>query len=76
MNNDNNLKVVNDMKDLSLKMLELEKILIYLRRLRMSRAKKLIIKSKSNEEKKMIRFKIQNPFMLFIIILLCFKFGF
>ena len=51
MNNDDNMKIVNDMKDLDLKMLWSE-ILIYLKRLRMSRAEELMIKSKSNEKKK------------------------
>ena len=50
MNNDD-IKTVNDMTNLSLKVFSFKKILIYLKRL--SRAKKgLIIKSKFNEKKK------------------------
>ena len=45
------MKAVNDMKDLGLKVFSF-KILICLRRLRMSRAKKLIIESKFNEKEK------------------------
>ena len=52
MNDNDNMKVVNDMKDLGLEMLWFKKILIYLRRLRMPRAKKLIIESKFNEKEK------------------------
>ena len=58
--NNDNMKVVNNMRDLSLKVLWF-KILIYLKRLRMPRAKKrLIIKSKSNEKERWLNseFKI------------------
>ena len=51
MNNDDNMKIVNNMKDLNLKMLWFE-ILIYLKRLRMLRAKELMIKSKFNKKEK------------------------
>ena len=59
MNDNDDMKVVNDMKDLSLKVLWFE-ILICLRYLRMSRTKKLMIKFKSDEKKKWLdsRFKI------------------
>ena len=49
--NDGGMKVVNDMKDLGLKVFWFE-ILICLRRLRMSRAKKLVIESESDEKEK------------------------
>ena len=51
INNDDDMKVVNDMKDLGLKMFSFE-ILICLKRLRMSRAKILIIEFKFNEKKR------------------------
>ena len=59
MNDNGDMKVVNDMKDLGLKVFWFKKILIYLRRLRMSRAKELMIKSKSDEKERWLdsRFK-------------------
>ena len=51
MNDNDDMKVVNDMKDLGLKVFWFE-ILIYLRRLRMPRAKRLMIDSEFNEKKK------------------------
>ena len=51
INDDDDMKVVNDMKDLSLKMFSFE-ILICLKRLRMSRAKESMIESKSNEKER------------------------
>ena len=51
INDNDNMKVVNDMKDLDLKVFSFE-ILICLKRLRMSRAKKLMIKSKFNKEER------------------------
>ena len=47
-----NMKVVNDIKDLDLKVFWFEKILICLRRLRLPRMKKLIIESESESDKK------------------------
>ena len=59
MNDNDDMKIVNDMKDLDLKILWFE-ILICLRRLRMSRAKELIIEFKSNKKGKWsdLKFKI------------------
>ena len=61
MNNDD-MKVVNDMTDLGLKMLWSEKILIRLKRFRLSRTKKLMIESKfeSDEKKRWLdsKFKV------------------
>ena len=51
INDDGDMKVVNNMKDLDLKVFWSE-ILICLRRLRMFRAKELIIESKSDEKEK------------------------
>ena len=52
--NDNDMKIVNDMKDLGLKVFWSEGILIRLRRLRLSRTKKLMIEfeSESNEKER------------------------
>ena len=50
--NDDDMKVVDNIKDLGLKVLWFEKILIRLKRLRMSRTKKLIIESKSKSDNK------------------------
>ena len=47
--NNDNIKIVNDMKDLGLKVLWFE-ILIYLKRLRMSRAKELMIEFKKKKK--------------------------
>ena len=59
MNDDDDMKVVNDMKDLGLKVLWSE-ILICLRRLRMSRAKELMIEFESDEKERWLdsKFKI------------------
>ena len=51
IDDDGDMKVVNDMKDLGLKVLWFG-ILICLRRLRMFRAKELMIKSESNEKER------------------------
>ena len=60
--NDDDIKVVNDMKDLSLKVLWFEKILIRLKRLRLSRTKKLMIESESeiNEKEKWLDLKFKS----------------
>ena len=52
INDDDDMKVVNDMKDLGLKVLWFKRILIYLRRLRMSRVKELMIESEFNEKER------------------------
>ena len=52
------IKVVNDMKDLDLKVLWFE-ILIYLKRLRMFRAKELMIESESNKKGKWLNLKFK-----------------
>ena len=49
INDDDDMETVNGMENLSLKVFSFE-ILIYLRRLRMSRAKELMIKSESDEK--------------------------
>ena len=49
---DDDIKVVNDIKDLDLKVFWFEKILIHLRRLRLSQTKKLMIKSESESDEK------------------------
>ena len=46
------IKVVNDMRDLNLKVLWFKKILICLKRLRLSRIKKLMIRSESESDEK------------------------
>ena len=67
MNNDNDIKVINNMRDLSLKVFWF-KILIYLRRLRMPRAKKeLIIKFKFNEKEKWLNLKFKNLLLFYIL---------
>ena len=58
INGDGGMEVVNDMKDLGLKVFWFE-ILICLRRLRMSRAKELMIKSKSDEKEKWLDSKFK-----------------
>ena len=50
--NDDNMKIVNDMRDLNLKVFWFEEILICLKRLRLSRTKKLIHKSESESNEK------------------------
>ena len=59
MNNNDDIKAVNDIEDLDLKVFWFE-ILIYLKRLRMSRAKELIIESKSNEKEKWLDLKFKT----------------
>ena len=67
MNNDD-MRTVNNMKDLSLKVFWFEKILICSRRLRMSRAKKkLIIESESNEKEKWSDSKFKNLLLSYIL---------
>ena len=56
------------MKDLSLKVLWFEKILIYLKRL--SRVKELIIKSESDEKEKWLYLKSKN--LLYPLLLSCY----
>ena len=67
--NDDDMKVVNNMKDLDLKMLWFEKILIRLKRLRLSRTKRLIIESKSefNKEGKWSDLKFQTLLLFYIL---------
>ena len=65
MNNNDDMKVVNDMEDLGLKVSWFKRILICLRRLRMSRAKDLIIESKSNEKERWLDLKFK------ILLLFC-----
>ena len=50
-NNNDDMKIVNDIKDLDLKVLWFKRVWIYLRRLRMPRTKKLTIESESDEKK-------------------------
>ena len=50
--NNNNMKVVNDMTDLSLKVFWSEEILIYLKRFRLPRTKELIIEFESESDEK------------------------
>ena len=59
INGDDDMKAVNDMKDLGLKMFSFE-ILICLKRLRMSRAEKLIIESESNEKERWLDSKFKT----------------
>ena len=67
MNNDDNMKIVNDIKDLSLKMFWF-KILIYLKRLRMPRAKKkLIMKSESNEKRRWSDSKFKDLLLFYVL---------
>ena len=67
MNNNGDIKAVNDMKDLGLKVLWFKKILIYLRRLRMSRAKELMIEFKSNEKEKWLNSKFKTLLLSYIL---------
>ena len=68
MNDNDNMKIVNDIKDLDLKVLWSEKILIYLRRLRMPRAKKkLIIESKFNEKEKWWDLKFKTLLLSYVL---------
>ena len=60
------MKAVNDMKDLGLKVFSF-KILICLRRLRMSRAKKLIIESKFNEKEKWLNLKSKTLLLSYVL---------
>ena len=66
INGNGDMKVVNDMKDLGLKVLWSE-ILICLRRLQISRAKKLMIESKSNEKKKWLDSRFKTLLLSYIL---------
>ena len=59
------IKIVNGIKDLDLKMLWFEKILICSRRL--SRAKKWIIESESNEEKRWSDLKFKTLLLSYVL---------
>ena len=67
MNDDDDIKVVNDMRDLSLRVLWF-KILIFLRRLRMPRAKKkLMMKSEFNEKEKWLDLKFKDLLLFYVL---------
>ena len=66
MNDNDDMKVVNDMKDLGLKVLWSE-ILICLRRLRISRTKKLMIESEFNEKEKWLNSKFKALLLSYVL---------
>ena len=65
--NDDDMKIVNDIKDLDLKVFWF-KILICLRRLRMPRAKELIIESESDEKKKWSDLKFKTLLLSYYVL--------
>ena len=54
------MEIVNNITDLGLKVLWFKRVLIYLKRLWMSRAKELIIKFKFNEKERWLDLKFKN----------------
>ena len=65
--NNDDIKVVNDMRDLDLKVFWFEKILIRLKRLRLSQTKKLMIESESDEKGKWLDLEFKNLLLSYVL---------